>query len=112
MVADERVAVQVDPVEDGEAEAEQGNLCVPGYELGVGVADDRVHRVGHDQAAQVPEVLVDVNLPVLTVGGGIEERLDILFHLLAPFAAEDMVWLRPHLQQEGDVPEQVIRIAV
>ena len=112
LVTDERGAVQVDPVEDREAEAEQRDLGVPGNELGVGIADDGIHRIGHDQAAQVPEVLVDVDLAVLAVGRGIQQRLNLLLQLLAPPAAEDVVRPGTHFQEEGYVAQQVIRVAV
>ena len=61
LVADQRVTVLVDPVKNREAEAEQRYLGVAGSEFAVAVADDGIDRIGHQQRAQVPEVLVHVD---------------------------------------------------
>ncbi len=112
LVADDRVAVLVDPVEDREAEAEQGDIGVAAGKLAVGVADHGIDRIGHDEAAHVPEVLAHVDLAPFAVHGGVEQRLNLFLHLLAPLAAEDMVRDGAHLQQEGDVTDQLVGIAV
>jgi len=106
LVADKRVAVQVDPVEDREAEPEQGYLGVAGDELAMGVADNGIHRIGHDQASQVPEILVDVNLGIFAVRGGIEKRLDFLLHFLVPLLQRIWYGLAPISSRKDMYPSR------
>src|ERR1017187_2966352 len=54
LIADDRPPVQVDPIEDWEAESEERDLGIAGDLLAMGVADDSIHHVGHDERAQVP----------------------------------------------------------
>src|SRR6185369_17948095 len=112
LVADDRVAVLVDPVEDRKPEAEQRDPGIATGKLAVGVADHGIDRSGHDETAHVPEVLAHVDLESLAVHRSVEQRLDLLLHLLAPLAAEDVIRNGPHLQQEGDIADQLVGVAV
>ena len=102
----------VDPVEDREAEAEERDLRVAGGELAVRVADEPVDRIGDEQRPEVPEVAVHPDVRPLAVRGGVEERLDLLLQLLRALGAEHVVRGGPHLEQEGDVAEQLVGVAV
>ena len=60
----------------------------------------------------MPKVLAHVDGATFAVHGAVQQRLHLLFELFVPLAAEDMVRNGPHLQQEGDVTQEVVRIAV
>ena len=111
VVTDNRSTVQVDTVDDREADTEVRNLQITGNPLTVCITDDAVDWISCTEAAHMPEVLVDVAGPLLAEWRGSEQRIHFLLELLGLTGTDNMVRNRAQFHQEGDDAEQVIRVA-
>ena len=87
-------------VEDREAETDQRRLGVALQKLAVGVADQKVDRLGEEQRTHMPEILARIDMAVFPKG----ERpaaLDFFFPGLAAIGGKDVRRLGSQFKQEA-----------